>query len=269
MSQQKKIPIALTIAGSDSGGGAGIQADLKTFAALGVHGTSAITCVTAQNPKRVVGIQPCKPEIVRQQIEAVFAELPPAAVKTGMLYSAEIIRVVAGFFEGQQPAIGNPQLVVDPVMISTSGTALLKNSAVSLLKKKIFPLATLLTPNLDEAQFLLNRKLKSLEDLRTAAKEIHERFGCAALVKGGHLRGGKEAADIFFDGKNELLLAAPFVKNVRTHGTGCTTAAAITANLALGFNLVAAVERAKNYITQAIAKHQLASGHAVLNHFWR
>jgi hydroxymethylpyrimidine/phosphomethylpyrimidine kinase len=267
--KREKLPIALTIAGSDSGGGAGIQADLKTFAALGVHGTSAITCVTAQNPKRVIGIQPCKPEIVRQQIEAVFEELPPAAVKTGMLYSAEIIRTVTNFFNAPRSALRTPQLVVDPVMISTSGAALLKNSAVSLLKKELFPLATLVTPNLDEAQFLLNRKLKSLEDLRSAAKEVFERFGCAALVKGGHLRGGKEAADVFFDGENELLLTAPFVKNVRTHGTGCTYAAAITAHLALGCNLVAAVELAKNHITQAIARHQFAGGHSVLNNFWR
>ena len=265
MSKQKQIPVALTIAGSDSGGGAGIQADLKTFTALDVHGTSAITCITAQNPKRVLGIQACKSEIVRQQIEAVFAELPPAAVKTGMLYSTEIIRVVVEFFKRGR----RPPLVVDPVMISTSGAKLLKHSAVVLLKKELLPLATLLTPNLDEAQFLLGRDLKNLEDLRSAAKEIHERFGCAALVKGGHLRGGKEAADIFYDGHNELLLTAPYIRGVSTHGTGCTYAAAITAYLALGHILPVAVELAKEHITHAIARHQLVAGHAVLNNFWR
>lgn len=269
MSKQKQIPVALTIAGSDSGGGAGIQADLKTFAALGVHGASAITCITAQNPRGVLGIQACKPGMVRQQIEAVFAELPPAAVKTGMLYSTEIIRVVADFFGNPQSAIGNRQVIVDPVMISTSGVKLLKSSAVNLLKRELLPRATLITPNLDEARFLLGRDLNKLEDLRAAAKEFYERFGCAALVKGGHLRGGKEAADIFYDGRNELLLAAPFVRGVSTHGTGCTYAAAITAYLALGHILPLAVELAKEHITQAIVRHQNVAGHAVLNNFWR
>jgi len=265
MTRGGKISVALTIAGSDSGGGAGIQADLKTFAALGVHGASAITCITAQNPKRVLGIQACKPEIVRRQIEAVFAELPPAAVKTGMLYSAEIIRVVVQLFKRRR----RPPLVVDPVMISSSGAQLLKSSAVDLVRDELLPLATLATPNLDEAQVLLGRNLKTLEDLRSAAKEIHERFGCAALVKGGHLRNRKDAVDIFYDGKDELLLAAKFVKGVSTHGTGCTYAAAITAHLALGRNLRAAVELAKEHVTQTIAKHQVAAGHAVLNNFWR
>jgi hydroxymethylpyrimidine/phosphomethylpyrimidine kinase len=263
MSQQKQIPIALTIAGSDSGGGAGIQADLKTFAAFGVHGTSAITCVTAQNPRRVLGIQPCRPDIVRQQIEAVFAELPPVAVKTGMLYSTEIIRVVVDFFKHRR----RPPLVIDPVMISTSGARLLKPSAMALLKKELLPLAAVITPNLDETEFLLGRRLKNLEDLRAAARELHETFGCAALVKGGHLRGGREAADIFFDGRDEWLLTAPFAKDVHTHGTGCTYAAAITANLALGRSLTAAVQRAKEHITRAIHRHQLAASHAVLQNF--
>jgi hydroxymethylpyrimidine/phosphomethylpyrimidine kinase len=266
MSKPKQVPAALTIAGSDSGGGAGIQADLKTFAALGVHGTSAITCITAQNPKRVLGIQACKPEMVRQQIEAVFAEFSPAAVKTGMLFSTEIIRVVATFFARRH---GAPPLVVDPVMISTSGAQLLKNSAINLLKSELLPLASVVTPNVDEAECLLNRPLKSLDHLRSAAKELHERFGCAALVKGGHLRGEKKAMDVFYNGKSELLLSAPFVKRVNTHGTGCTMAAAITANLALGHGLPAAVRLAKEHITNAIAKHWIANGHAVLNNFWQ
>jgi len=223
MPKQKDIPVALTIAGSDSGGGAGIQADLKTFAALGVHGTSAITCVTAQNPRRVRGIQACEPEIVRGQIEAVMEELPPAAVKTGMLYSAEIIQAVVEHFKSNRIP-----LVVDPVMISTSGSRLLKPSAIKLLKSELLPLATLVTPNLDEAIILTGRELKSPEDLRWAAQKIQEKFDCAALIKGGHLRNSKEAVDIYFDGANELLLTAPFVKGVHTHGTGCTYSAAIT-----------------------------------------
>jgi hydroxymethylpyrimidine/phosphomethylpyrimidine kinase len=260
----EKLPVALTIAGSDSGGGAGIQADLKTFASLGVHGTTAITCVTAQNPKSVLGIQSCKPEIVHQQIKAVFAELRPVAVKTGMLYSSEIIRVVVEFFKHRQLP-----LIVDPVMISTSGARLLKSSAITLLKRELLPLATLVTPNLDEAELLTGRTLKSAEDLRVAAKEIFQQFGCAALVKGGHLRNNREAVDIFYDGETELLLTAPFTKDVRTHGTGCIYSAAITAFLALGSTLPNAASSAKEYISQAIAQHQSVTKYSTLNHFWQ
>jgi len=265
MLKRTQLPIALTIAGSDSGGGAGIQADLKTFASLGVHGTSAITCITAQNPKGVIGIQACRPEIVRQQIEAVFAELPPAAVKTGMLYSAEIIRVVVRWFNhGKRPA-----LVVDPVMVATSGARLLKPSAIELLKRELLPLAAVVTPNLDEAEILVGEKLRSVEDLRAAARALQRRFGCAALVKGGHLRGLKEAVDIFYDGRQELLLSAPFVRGVSTHGTGCTYSAAMAGYLARGRSLSQSVQMAKEYITQAIAQSQTAAGHSLLNSFWR
>jgi len=265
MSKSSTLPVALTIAGSDSGGGAGIQADLKTFAALGVHGASAITCVTAQNPTRISGIQPCRPQMVREQIAAVFEGLRPVAAKTGMLYSAEIIRVVVDFFREHS----RTPLIVDPVMVSTSGRQLLKPAAVKLLKRELLPLATLVTPNLQEAASLLGRPLRSEGDLRMAAREIHHEFGCAALVKGGHLPGVAEAVDFYFDGKKELRLAAPFVKGLRTHGTGCTYSAAITAYLALGWSLPEAVTRAKGYITQAIAHSQRAAGHGVLNHFWR
>jgi hydroxymethylpyrimidine/phosphomethylpyrimidine kinase len=261
----KAIPIALTIAGSDSGGGAGIQADLKIFAALGVHGTSAITCITAQNPKRVLGIEPCSPQIVRQQIEAVFAELPPAAVKTGMLFSTEIIRVVANFFQNSKPKTKNPKLVVDPVMVSTSGAMLLKPSALRALQNELLPLAALTTPNLDEAEILTGRKLRAPEDLRRAAREIHHRFGCAVLVKGGHLKHLREAMDVLFDGRNEWLLSAPFVRGVSTHGTGCTYSAAIAAYLARGCRLPEAVRGAKLFINQSIAQSQLAGRHSVLN----
>ena len=258
------LPVALTIAGSDSGGGAGIQADLKTFAALGVHGTCAITCITAQNPKRVIGIQACKPTIVRQQIDAVFAELRPNAVKTGMLFSQEIVRVVAEFFSRRNP----PRLVVDPVMVSTSGARLLQPAAIRRITAELLPRALLVTPNLDEAEILVGRRLKSVEDLRWAAKDIHGRFGCAALVKGGHLRGQREAADIFYDGRTELLLTAPFVRGVSTHGTGCTYSAAITALLARGATLPKAVELAKTFITGAISQSNSVKAHSVLNPFW-
>ena len=257
MTTRKMSPVALTIAGSDGGGGAGIQADLKTFAALGVHGASAIACLTAQNPKRVLAVQPCSPKMLRQQIEAVFEELNPAAVKTGMLFSAKNIRVVADFFR-------NSKLVVDPVMISTSGARLLQPAAEKILREKLLPLAALVTPNLAEAELLAGRKISGLEAMRGAAREIHARFGCAVLVKGGHLKNTREATDIFFDGQTELLLSAPFVKGVRTHGTGCTYSAAICAALALGYDLPHAVELGKNFITAAIANSYRIGNHFAL-----
>ncbi len=271
MTKLEQLPVALTIAGSDSGGGAGIQADLKTFAALGVHGTSAIACLTAQNPTRVLAIEPCSPKMLRQQIEAVFEELNPRAVKTGMLYSAENVLVVAEFFSSVgrasvEPKIKNKKsglerlsphqkfsLVVDPVLVSTSGRKLLEPQALKILKEKLLPLAMLVTPNLSEAEILSGQKISSIEEMRAAAKKIHLQFGCAALVKGGHLRGVSEAVDIFFDGKTELLLSAPFVKGVRTHGTGCVYSAAICAELAKGKSLPAAVQIAKKFVTKAIA----------------
>ncbi len=263
MPQRSQLPVALTVAGSDSGGGAGIQADLKTFAALGVHGASAITCITAQNPKGVYGIESCGEGIVRQQIEAVFAALRPAAVKTGMLYSTPIIRTVAGFFGRRRDV----PLVVDPVMVSTSGAQLLKPAAVRVLRTELLPLATLVTPNLHEAEILVGEKLSSVPDLRAAARELQRRFGCAALVKGGHLRGLKQAVDIFNDGRQELLLSAPFIRGVSTHGTGCTYSAAIAGYLARGCSLPRAVQLAKEYITQAIARSQSAAGHSLLGWF--
>jgi hydroxymethylpyrimidine/phosphomethylpyrimidine kinase len=257
-------PVALTIAGSDSSGGAGIQADLKTFAALGVHGASAIACLTAQNPRRVLGVEPCSPGILRRQIEAVFEEMPPAAVKTGMLFSAENVRVVAEFF-GARAARRRVPLVVDPVMVATSGAPLLQRKAMSVMTEKLLPFATLVTPNLYEAEILIGRNLVSVEDLRAAARQIRASFGCAALVKGGHLRGGREAVDIFFDGRTELLLSAPFIKGVRTHGTGCTYSAAIAGHLARGSNLPQAVKRAKQFITRAIAGSYCIGKHSALN----
>ena len=260
-------PIALTIAGSDSGGGAGIQADLKTFAALGVHGASALTCLTAQNPRTVTAVHAAPAKFVRAQIEAVFAELPPRAVKTGMLFSAPIIRELVACW-GTLPAKKRPTLVVDPVMVATSGAALLQPAAVKTLVNELLPLATLVTPNLDEAEILVGHKLRSVDDVRAAAIEIRLRFGCAALVKGGHLRGTAAATDVFFDGENELTLTAPFVRGVETHGTGCTYSAAIAGYLALGLPLPEAVELAKNHVTQSIAQSVRITKHTALNPFW-
>jgi hydroxymethylpyrimidine/phosphomethylpyrimidine kinase len=263
MPKIKSMPVALTIAGSDSGGGAGIQADLKTFAALGVHGTSAITCLTAQNPRRVLATQVCSPARLRQQIAAVWEELPPAAVKTGMLANAANVRVVVDFFKNHSQV----PLIVDPVMISTSGTKLLAAGGIKLLLKELLPLATLITPNVDETEILTGRRPRSVEDLRQAARDIHNHFGCAALVKGGHLPGVRTAVDIFYDGKTELFLGAPFVRGITTHGTGCTYSAAIAAGLAAGHTLPAAVERAKHYITRAITDSRRVGKHFVLAHF--
>ena len=264
MIARKNVPVALTIAGSDSGGGAGIQADLKTFAALGVHGTSAIACLTAQNPKRVWGIEPCPPKMLRQQIEAVFEELNPRAVKTGMLNSAENVSVVAGYFQNSKFEIRKLKLVVDPVLVSTSGTPLLELKALKTLKEKLLPLATLVTPNLSEAEMLSGQKISSVEGMRSAAKTIHSEFGCAVLIKGGHLSGVLEAADIFFDGKTELLLSAPFVKGIHTHGTGCVYSAAICAALALGRKLPEAVQIGKRFVTAAISESYRIGNHFAL-----
>lgn len=254
-------PVALTIAGSDSGGGAGIQADLKTFAAFGVHGACAITCLTAQNPRRVLAVQSATAKMLRQQIEAVFQELPPAAVKTGMLLSAENVRAVANVLKSRR----RPPLVVDPVMVSTSGARLLAPAALKVLEEQLLPLATLVTPNLHEAEILTAGKIASVEEMRAAACEIHARFGCAALVKGGHLRGMREAVDIFCDGRTELLLTAPFIQGVRTHGTGCTCSAAITAALARGHDLPRAVRLAKDYVARSIAGSYRVGKHFALN----
>ena len=264
MISRKKLPVALTIAGSDSGGGAGVQADLKTFAALGVHGASAIACLTAQNPRHVLAIEPCPPKMLRQQIEAVFEELPPTAVKTGMLFSAENVRVIADFFKNSNPQAETSKLIVDPVMVSSSGTRLLEPAAIKILKEKLLPRATLAIPNLDETGILTGHRPVSIEEMRGAAREIRSRFGCAALVKGGHLKNSRDAADIFFDGQTELLLSAPFVKGVRSHGTGCTYSAAICAALALGHDLPRAVEIGKEFITAAIANSYRIGGHFAL-----
>ena len=254
-----RLPIALTVAGSDSGGGAGIQADLKTFLSLGVHGTSAITCLTAQNPAKVLGIQPCTPRMLERQLQAIFEELSPAAAKTGMLYSGPLIHVAVRFFQHHRLP-----LVVDPVMISTSRARLLKPSAIDRLKDELFPLATLLTPNLDEAGWLIGQPLRSLEDLRQAASVLQRQFGCAVLAKGGHLRDSKEAVDVFREGAREMILRAPRIRNVRTHGTGCTLSAAIAAFLAHGRPLSQAVVAAKKYINFAMQNPPRIASHRVL-----
>lgn len=254
---------ALTIAGSDSGGGAGIQADLKAFAALGVHGTSVLTCVTAQHPGAVLGVHAVPPASVAQQLKAVSEGFAPGAVKTGMLFSSAIVERVAEWL-GTIPGV---PVVVDPVMVATSGARLLKPAAIRALTGRLLPLATLATPNVDEASVLTGVIIREPEDLRQAARVIHERFGCAALIKGGHLEGA-EAIDVFWDGREEWLLSSPRVHGVSSHGTGCTYAAAIAGYLALGCRLFHAVEMGKTFVSQAIAQSVRVGPHAVLNPFW-
>jgi len=264
MVKRRNQPAALTIAGSDSGGEAGIQADLKTFAALGVHGASVITCLTAQNARGIRAVQPASPAMLRQQIAAVCDALPLRAVKTGMLFSAANVRAVSAELGRRKPTF----LIVDPVLVSTRGVKLLRGDGLAALQRELLPLASLVTPNVREAEVLTGRELTSVEDLRSAARVIHSRFGCAALVKGGHLPEMREAVDIFWDGREELLLSAPFVPGLKTHGTGCTYAAAITGYLALGCELPYAVEMAKQYITRAIADSVRVGGRTVLNWLW-
>jgi hydroxymethylpyrimidine/phosphomethylpyrimidine kinase len=261
VTKRKRLPIALTVAGSDSGGGAGIQADLKTFATLGVHGTSVITCLTAQNPMAVIGVQATESPMVRKQLEAVFSELRPQAIKTGMLFSSEIIREVAAFFACTRKL---PPLIVDPVMVATSGASLLKPDAVEALKNELLPRATLLTPNIPEAEALAGLPIREPEDLRTVARWLQRHYRCAVLIKGGHLADSRNAVDLFYDGTTELLLSAPFVGGVSTHGTGCTYSAAVAAYCAQGRALPEAVQRAKAFITQAIARSRRVAGHWVL-----
>jgi hydroxymethylpyrimidine/phosphomethylpyrimidine kinase len=256
--KRKKLPCALTIAGSDSGGGAGIQADLKTFLALGVHGTSAITCLTAQNPKEVVSVHAAPPEIVRDQISALVSELPPAAIKTGMLYSAPIIKAVV-----QSLRWTDAPLVVDPVMISTSGAQLLRPDALALMRDELFRRAELVTPNISELEFLLHLKISTPEELRSAAREFYAQYRRPVLAKGGHLR-GREALDFFFDGRNELMLQAPRIRGVSTHGTGCAYSAAITAYRARGYSLTKAITEAKDFISNSIARSYTCAQHDVL-----
>lgn len=258
-------PIALTIAGSDSGGGAGIQADLKTFSALGAYGASVITAVTAQNTRAVTAVAAISPEIIRAQIAAVFADLPPQAVKTGMLGDSQAICAIADSLAAAAP----PFLVIDPVMVAKSGDKLLVDEAIAALRTRLIPLASLITPNLPEAAALLGRPVTTRADMPQAAAGLLA-LGCqAVLLKGGHLAEG--VSDDFLltaDGATWFTAARYPTRN--THGSGCTLSAAITAGLAKGLPLDAAVQKAKDYISAAIAAADclhIGRGHGPLHHF--
>jgi hydroxymethylpyrimidine/phosphomethylpyrimidine kinase len=254
------VKVALTIAGSDSGGGAGIQADLKTFAAHGVHGTSAITAVTAQNSVTVARSLPLPTEIVVAQIEAVASDMPVAALKTGMLATRDIVLAVAETVA----RLRLPRLVVDPVMVAKSGDRLLDPAAVRAYVEVLFPLADIITPNLFEAEALMGRPLHSLEDMREAARWLKELGPRAVVVKGGHLEG--DAVDAFFDGARMEDLPSPRIATRNTHGTGCTYSAAMAARLALGDGPLEAVRGAKEYVTEAIRRsYSVGKGHGPLD----
>lgn len=259
-----RVPVAMTIAGSDSGGGAGLQADLKTFAAVGVHGTSAITCLTAQSPNEVRAIKAMSADFVIEQIETVWSAMPPKAVKTGMLYSAKIIEAVAEFFAKHR----NVPLIVDPVMVATSGAVLLKPSAIKAMKEKLLPLAELITPNLDEAELLSGMKLRNVRELRDGAASLEEQFGCDVLLKGGHLSKLPKAIDVLRVKGDTHEFEAPFVRRISTHGTGCTYSASIAAYRALGLKLPDAVAMSKTHVTNTIAQSWKVGKFDVLNPFW-
>jgi hydroxymethylpyrimidine/phosphomethylpyrimidine kinase len=256
---------ALTIAGSDSIGGAGIQADLKTFAALGVYGTSAITAVTAQNTTGVAAVMPVSTDLVTAQIEAVAADVTIHATKTGMLVNAAIVEAVAAAIE----ALDLPLVVVDPVMLAKSGDRLLDDDGVRALCAELIPRALVITPNLPEAEILSGRTIASIEDVRAAAEEIYQQGGTAVVIKGGHAE-GEFLTDLLFDGERFTEYQVARIETRHTHGTGCTFASAIAARLAQGDSLVDAVARAQAYVAEAIAHAlPLGHGHGPLDHFWK
>ena len=259
------VPVALTIAGSDSGGGAGIQADLRTFAFHCVHGTSAITCVTAQNTLGVFRVDALPAAAVVAQIEAVVQDIGVQAAKTGMLLNQEIIAAVAE----QVEALGIVQLVVDPVMVSRTGAQLIDDAAVATLKDILIPKAAIVTPNRYESQLLSGLEIHTLDDMRAAAIRIYQLGAKAVLVKGGGMSGNLRGVDIWFDGqKLETLTKAP-VDTKNTHGTGCTLAAAIAANLALSHDPLTAVRLAKDYVTTALKyAFDLGKGQGPVGHFF-
>jgi hydroxymethylpyrimidine/phosphomethylpyrimidine kinase len=258
------VNTAMTVAGSDSGGGAGIQADLKTFSAFGVYGTSAITAITAQNTQSVTRVLELPPDLVAAQIDAIVSDIGADAVKTGMLANAAIIEVVAA----KVRQYGLTKLVVDPVMVAKSGDSLLQPEAVAALRELLLPLALVVTPNIPEAEVLVGRKLESPDDMRGAAEEIAAMGASHVVVKGGHREG--PAVDLYYDGRSIHEFAAPRVDTTNTHGTGCTFASAIAAGLAKGSGVRDAVAMAKAYVTKALqSAYPVGHGHGPVHHFFR
>lgn len=264
-----KYPVILSIAGSDSGGGAGIQADLKTFSSLGCFGTTAITAVTAQNTLGISGIHSIPAEIVKAQIKAVMDDINPTAIKIGMVHTAEIARAISSVLKGYGHV--NVPVIFDPVMVSTSGHQLIEEETINVLKYELFPLATLLTPNLDEAMILAGMQIRHIHDMEVAASEIMK-TGChAVLLKGGHLN-GPDLYDVYLDKRGvKHIFESQAIDSLNTHGTGCTLSSAIACFLARGYDLLAAIKEAKTYVHHAIEQGRdvkTGNGHGPLNHFY-
>lgn len=257
----KKRKTTLTIAGSDSSGGAGIQADIKTMQANGVYAMSAITALTAQNTTGVSGIFEVTPEFLGQQLDAVFTDICPDAVKIGMVASGELVKMIAFKLKEYKAE----RIVVDPVMVSTSGSRLISEEAIQILKTELFPLASVLTPNIPEAEVLFGASIHSAEDMERAAQAISEEYHCAVLLKGGHQL--NDANDLLYaEGKSRWFYGRR-IDNPNTHGTGCTLSSAIASNLAKGYGLEEAVERAKEYISGALgAMLDLGAGSGPMDH---
>ncbi|WP_242022964.1 bifunctional hydroxymethylpyrimidine kinase/phosphomethylpyrimidine kinase [Pseudanabaena mucicola] len=264
-SHNSSIPIAMTIAGSDSGGGAGIQADLRTFAFHCVHGTSVLTCITAQNTQGVTRVDAMSAESVTAQFEAVMTDMQVGAIKTGMLLNQDIIKTVAK----KLVAFGFGNVVVDPVMVSRAGAQLIDDEAVKTIRELLIPLAAIATPNRYEAQILADMEIKTLADMQTAAQKIYKLGARSVLVKGGGMLQDLRAVDVWFDGEGFEVLKTEVIDTNHTHGTGCTLSAAIAANLALGKPRFQAVVDAKNYVTEAL-KYALAigKGQGPVGHFF-
>lgn len=258
---QNNICTALTIAGSDCSGGAGIQADLKTFASLGVYGMSVITALTAQNTLGVSGIQAVDAEFTKRQLDCVFEDIPPMSVKTGMLPSLDVCRTVGDRLR----YYSCKSIVCDPVMVSTSGHSLTDEQGVSGLEKYVFPFSLLITPNIPEAQVLTNMRIQTVEDMEKACRLLYEKHGCAVLCKGGHLK--DSAADVLYANGKAVLLQSERINNPNTHGTGCTLSSAIAAYLSLGSSLEESVIKAKEYVHGAIAQLlNIGHGNGPLDH---
>ena len=256
-----KMKTALTIAGSDCSGGAGIQADLKTMTMNGVYAMSAITALTAQNTTGVRAIQESTPDFLKQQLDAIFEDIYPDAVKIGMVASSELIRVIADRLRHYEAK----NIVVDPVMVATSGSALMKNGAVKTLTEELLPISTLVTPNIPEAQVLSGLRIETKEDMLIAAKHIGDTYHCAVLLKGGHSI--NDANDLLYAGGELHWFEGKRIDNPNTHGTGCTLSSAIASNLAKGYTLSESVQRAKDYISGALAAMlDLGQGSGPMNH---
>ena len=268
MASMTQIPSAMTIAGSDSGAGAGIQADLKTFAALGVYGTSVLTAITAQNTVAVTAVHEVPTDVIVAQIDAVATDIGVDAVKTGMLSSSSIIECVVASLKKYPDSTGLRRLVVDPVMVAKSGDSLLREDAVGALREQLLPLATVVTPNIPEAETLTGMSIATDDDVWKAAQAIVAMGAASVVIKGGHREG--PATDLYYDGRSFREFTSPRIETGNTHGTGCTFASAVAAGLAKGLGTEDAVGQAKEFVTEAIRlSFPIGQGHGPLNHFYK